>query len=111
MAAAAVATTQTLWFKNWLRGYIEREAALYLNGQLSIGGLSGNLFSGIELEDIRVSMDGRPAVTVTNLSLDYSAFEVVSKGISLDRIRLNQPVLVVRREGDSWSIARLIKRE
>ena len=37
--AAVVIVTQTAWFKNWLRVYIEREANLYLNGQMSIGRL------------------------------------------------------------------------
>ena len=34
--AAAVIVSQTAWFKNWLRGYIVREANTYLNGTLSI---------------------------------------------------------------------------
>ena len=34
--AAAVIVSQTAWFKERLRGYIEREANQYLNGRLSI---------------------------------------------------------------------------
>ena len=30
-AAAAIIVSQTAWFKNWLRGYIVREANQYLN--------------------------------------------------------------------------------
>src|SRR2546428_6362048 len=109
--AAAVIVTQTAWFKNWLRVYIEREASQYLNGQMSIGRLGGNLFFGIELENIGVSMDGTQVVAVKDLGLDYSVFELISKGLSLDNIRLNKPVIYLRREGATWSISRLIKKE
>ena len=58
-AAAAIIVSQTAWFKNWLRGYIVREANQYLNGTLSIERLGGNLFFGVELENVGVSMDGK----------------------------------------------------
>ena len=47
-AAAAIIVSQTAWFRDWLRGYIVREARQYLNGQLSIERLGGNLFFGIQ---------------------------------------------------------------
>src|SRR6266850_292528 len=94
--AAAVIVTQTAWFKNWLRVYIEREA---------------NLFLGIELENIGVSLDGNEVVAVKDLGLDYNVFELVSRGLSVDNIRLNKPVIYLRREGDAWSISRLIKKQ
>ena len=90
--AAAVIVTETAWFKNWLRGYIVREANQYLNGTLSIDRLGGNLFFGIELENIAVSMDGSQVVAVKDLGLDYNVFQLISRGLSLDTIRLNQPV-------------------
>ena len=109
--AAAVIIAQTAWFKNWLRVYIEREANQYLNGQMSIGRLGGNLFFGIELENIGVSMDGTQVVAIKDLGLDYNVFQLIANGLSLDNIRLNQPVIYLRREGDTWSISRLIKKQ
>src|SRR5438309_1518445 len=97
--AAAVIVAETAWFKNWLRGYIVREAGLYLNGQLSIERLGGNLFFGVELEDVGVSMGGSQVVAVKDIGLDYNVFELISKGMSVDQIRLNHPVLYLRREG------------
>src|SRR5438552_6787647 len=105
--AAAIIVTQTAWFKNWLRGYIVREAGQYLNGQLSIQRLGGNLFFGIEMENIGLSMDGSQVVAVKDLGLDYNVFELISRGLSVNNIRLNEPVLYLRREGDAWSISRL----
>src|SRR3954466_1721078 len=109
--AAAVIVSQTAWFKNWLRGYIVREANQYLNGRLSIQRLGGNLFFGVELENIGLSMDGSQVVAVKDLGLDYNVFELISKGLSVDNIRLNKPVLYLRRDGDTWSISRLVKKQ
>src|ERR671937_1354372 len=109
--AAAVIVSQTAWFKNWLRGYIVREANLYLNGTLSIERLGGNLFFGVELENIGVSMDGAQVVAVKDLGLDYNVFELLTRGLSVDNIRLNKPVIYLRREGDTWAISRLIKKQ
>jgi hypothetical protein len=36
MASMAVIVTQTAWFKEWMRGFIVRQASNYLNGELSI---------------------------------------------------------------------------
>ena len=62
-AAAAVIVIQTTWFKDRLRGYIEREANQYLNGRLSIQRLGGNLFFGVEMENVGLSMDGSEVVS------------------------------------------------
>src|SRR6516225_4894636 len=110
-AAAAVIVSQTAWFKDWLRGYIVREAQQYLNGTLSIERLSGNLFFGVELENIGLSMDGSQVVAVKDLGLDYNAYELLTKGLSVDSIRLNKPVVYLRREGDTWSLSRLVKKQ
>jgi uncharacterized protein involved in outer membrane biogenesis len=109
--AAVVIVSQTSWFKNWLRGYIMREAGQYVNGAVSIARLDGNLWFGVEMEHVGVTMDGSDVVTVQDVGLDYNIFELVSSGLSVDNIRLNKPVIHLRREGGSWSINRLIKKQ
>src|SRR5262245_9278398 len=110
-SAAAIIVSQTSWFRHWLRGYIVRQADQYLNGQLSIGRLDGNLFFGVELKDVAVSMDGQEVAAVKDVGLDYSVFELITRGVSIDEINLDRPVLHLHKEGDAWSIARLIKRQ
>src|SRR4029078_5260367 len=109
--AAAVIVSQTAWFKNWLRGYIVREASHYLNGTLSIERLGGNLFFGIEMENIGVSMDGTPVFAVKDLGLDYNVFELITRGLSVDSIRLDKPVIYLRRDGDTSSLSRRSKEQ
>jgi len=109
--AAAIIVSQTAWFKNWLRGYIVREANQYLNGTLSIQRLGGNLFFGVEMENIGVSMDGSQVVGVKDLGLEYNVFELIARGMSVDSIRIDKPVIYLRREGDAWSITQLVKKQ
>src|SRR5882762_837816 len=89
-AAAAIIVSQTAWFKNWLRGYIVAQANQYLNGTLTIERLGGNLFFGVEMENIGVSLNGAQVVAVKDLGLDYSAFELITRGLSADSIRLDK---------------------
>src|SRR5262245_54547789 len=110
-AAAAVVVSQTAWFKNWMRGVIVAQANQYLNGTLSIERLGGNLFFGVELENIGVSMDGSQVVAVQDLGLKYNLFQLIAKGLSVDEIRLNRPVIHLRREGDAFQVSRLVKKQ
>ena len=68
-----------------------RQANQYLNGQLSIGRLSGNLFFGAELSDVAVDVDGERVIAVRQIGVDYSVFDLLSKGLVLDDIRLDEP--------------------
>src|SRR5205814_1656360 len=109
--AAAIIVSQTAWFKNWLRGVIVAQANQYLNGTLSIERLGGNLFFGVEMENIGVTMGGSQIVAMKDLGLKYNVFELISKGLSVDEIRLDKPVIYLRRDGDTWELSRLVKKQ
>ncbi len=109
--AVVIIVSQTLWFKNWLRGYIVAEAGHYLNGQLSIERLGGNLFFGVELDNVGITLDGSEVVAVESLGVDYNVFNLITQGLSVDNISLNHPTIYLRRDGDAWSLARLVKKQ
>src|SRR5712692_969733 len=111
LAAIVAISTQTAWFRNWLRGSVVREANKYLDGRLSIGGLEGNLLQGVTVKDVEVSVEGQPVIAIKDLSVEYSLFTLVSKGIVLTHLRIDEPVVHLRRSGDRWSIARIVKAE
>src|SRR5688572_22471401 len=108
-ASMAVIVSQTTWFKEWLRGVIVRQAEDYVNGRLSIGRLDGNLFFGVELEDVGVTMNDQTVVDIKDVGLDYNAFTFLLGHLVLDDIRLNQPVFWIEKDAEGWNIARLIK--
>ena len=70
---------------DWLRRYIVRESKQYVNGELSIGGLGGNLFFGVQLRDVALDVSGERIVAVKTLELDYSVFKIISTGMVLER--------------------------
>jgi autotransporter translocation and assembly factor TamB len=105
----AVIVTQTAWFKEWMRGFIVRQASGYLNGELSIGRLDGNLFYGVELEDVSITMDGETVVAIKDAGLDYNAISFLLGHAVIDAIRLNQPVFRLEKTPEGWNLARLVK--
>ena len=109
VTSMAVIVTQTTWFKEWLRGFIVRQAEDYVNGRLSIGRLDGNLFTGIELGDIDVTMNGKHVVDVDEVGLQYNPVTLIKGDVVLDHIRLDRPKLVLERTTDGWNLAHLIK--
>src|SRR5262245_58781596 len=88
--AAAVAATQTAWFRNWLRGFIVSQSAQYLDGHLEIGRLDGNLFYGIHLSDVAVTLDGEPVARVEDVLLRYDAWQILTRSLTIDELRLSR---------------------
>src|SRR5262245_33486810 len=109
VASMAVIVTQTTWFKEWLRGFIVRQAEDYVNGRLSIGRLDGNLFFGVELEDVDVTMNGKSVVDVKNVGLDYNAFTFIRGVVVLDSIKVERPILRLEKTANGWNLTNLIK--
>ena len=46
-----------------------------------------------------------------DLGLDYNVFQLLTRGLSVDSIRLDRPVIYLRRDGDTWELSRLIKKQ
>ena len=109
--ALTLIVSQTPWFRDWLRRYIVRESKQYVNGQLTIGGLGGNLLFGVDLANVAVDVSGERIVAVKGIELDYNLFYLLSKGLVLDQIRVDQPVLQVERDANGWNLERLVKRQ
>jgi translocation and assembly module TamB len=110
-AALGVIVTQTTWFKDWLRGFIVRQADDYLHGDLTIGRLGGNLFFGVELENVDLQMDGQPVIRIKDVGLDYNFVNFITTGIVLDELRLNQPFVRLERTEEGWNLGRLVKAQ
>ena len=109
LLALALIVSQTPWFRDWMRRTIIREARQYLNGDLTIGAVTGNLFFDFGVSDVAVDLSGERILAVKALTLDYSLFELVSRGIVLDHITLTEPRVRLARDADGWNIRKLVK--
>jgi len=54
---------------------------------------------------------GSQIVAVQDLGLKYNVVGLITKGLSIDEIRLDKPVIYLRREGDTWELSRLVKKQ
>jgi autotransporter translocation and assembly factor TamB len=111
IVALTLIVSQTPWFRDWLRRYIVRESKQYLNGELAIGGLSGNLLFGVGLSDVAVDVSGQRVVAVKALQVDYSVFQILSSGIVIDDIKVIAPTLHVERDASGWNLGRLPRKQ
>ena len=111
IVALALIVSQTPWFRDWVRRYIVRESKQYLNGELSIGRIGGNLLFGVEVSDVAVDVSGERIVAAKAIEVDYSIFQLISKGVILNEIKLVEPALKLERNGQGWNLAQLVKRE
>src|SRR5829696_1373351 len=109
--ALALIVSQTPWFRDWLRKYVVRQAGQYVNGTVSIGSLGGNLFYGVQLGDIAVDVDGEHVITLKSVEIKYSLSELVSQGVTVREIRLEEPFILARRDARGWNLARIAKKQ
>jgi autotransporter translocation and assembly factor TamB len=109
LVSVGIVVSQTPWFRDWLRGVIERQAGEYLRGELTIGRLDGNLFAGVALEDVAVTMDGEAVVSVGRIGLAYDALTLVRGEVVLDELRLEAPTIRATWTDEGLNLGRLVE--
>ncbi len=109
LLGAGVAVTQTSWFKNWLRQKAVSQAAQFLNGELTITRLSGNIFTGVALEGVTLRHEGQTAVAMDKLTVEYSPLAMISEGVILDSMTLDNPTILLHRNDAGWNFSRFVK--
>jgi hypothetical protein len=112
LGVAALAAVETGWGKNEIRQLIVRQAGNYLTASLEIDRLSGSLFSGIELEGVRLSRDGRALIAIDRVALEYSLRELFDQGTSIRSLRVVRPRVSGGRQADGrWDLGALLNRD
>src|SRR3954469_11337564 len=111
VVSLGVIVTQTAWFKEGLRGIIVRQADDYVNGRLSIGRIDGNLFFGVEMEDVDITVNGEPVVALKDVGVDYNFLTFLTGNVVLDHIRLNEPTIHLQKTAQGWNLPNLIKAQ
>jgi autotransporter translocation and assembly factor TamB len=110
-AAAAAIVSQTAWFKSRVRVYVVAQASQYLNGTIAVNRLGGNLFSGLELEGVSISLNGQSVVSARNVGLRYNLYQLITRDLTIDELRIDEPVVHVEQDDEGWTIAQLIKKQ
>jgi hypothetical protein len=83
----------------------------YVNGRLTIGRIDGNLFFGVEAQDIDITQNGQPVVSLKDVGIDYNFLTFLGGNVVLDHIRLNEPTLHLEKTATGWNLTQLIKAQ
>ncbi|MGE5807248.1 MAG: AsmA family protein, partial [Ignavibacteria bacterium] len=109
LAAALLLFSQTGIFKELLRDFIVDELSKSINGEISIGKISGNLFSNIEIREINLKGD-EPLVAVKKIDVNYSLFSLISDKINVHSLVIDSADLnLVQSKDSSWNISKIFK--
>ncbi|MEO5823448.1 MAG: translocation/assembly module TamB domain-containing protein, partial [Vicinamibacteraceae bacterium] len=111
LLVVAIVSTQTAWFKDWLRRYVMREADGYLNGTLAIQRLDGNVFTGLAIEGVTLTQGRETIFAAKDVGLRYSLWDLISGDVVIDEIRINEPRMALSRGPSGWNVAGLVKEQ
>ena len=105
-----VGYTQTAAFHESLRSYINKNASKVVKGDLSIGAIKGNLFTGIKVCDVTLSELGVDVIHAKELQLKYDPIAFFFQRASFADAKLESiTVTLIRSTDGTWNISRLFR--
>src|SRR5262245_38897954 len=109
LIAVALVTTQTGFFKNYLRGLVVRQASQYLNGTLTIERLRGSVLTGVQLDGVALIHEGRPTIAMKTMTVQYDPVTMIKQGLILRSLTLDEPTVLFERDDAGWNFNRFVK--
>ena len=109
LAVAVLGFTQTRVFRSYVRSQLIETVRTELHGELILGAIEGNLFSGFRADNVVLRKDGEAVLTVQSVEARYDPFGLITKRVAISRITLTKPfVSLTRSAAGSWTIGRLL---
>ena len=111
VAAVVLVLTNTSWGNERVRRFIVSRANQRINGQLAIGSLRGNLFSGATLRDVRLTDSLRqPLLEARRIQVRYAFLSAVRGRVDIRSLALDTAtILLDKRPGARWNFQSLMK--
>ncbi|MBI3767333.1 MAG: translocation/assembly module TamB [Deltaproteobacteria bacterium] len=108
LAVVAAVVSRTAAFHDWLRRQVVMRLNAELNGELTLGGLDGNLARGVVLTDLRLRSEGRRVLAVRHLAARYDLLKLVTGGgLALRDVEVSGLALALVEDERGWNVARL----
>ncbi|MCZ6818369.1 MAG: translocation/assembly module TamB domain-containing protein [Calditrichaeota bacterium] len=105
-----LAFTQTGMFRDWLREQAVIASHHYLNGEVTVAKLSGNLFRRIELEDVTVTLDDVTVLQVERILFRLNPVALLTRKIHVSTVLLEKPELALSQDEKlRWNVGKLLK--
>jgi autotransporter translocation and assembly factor TamB len=99
------------WGGDFVRGQVESQLQGLMWGEVQVGRVSGDIISGIVLEDFAmIGDDGIALIDADRIVVDYGLAPFFERRITLSRVRLENPdIHVVRYPDGRWNFKTLFK--
>jgi hypothetical protein len=102
--------SQTSWFRENVRTLILKTAKSELRGELHIGKISGNFFTGLEFQDVVLQESGHELFSADRVEARYDPTGFLFGRYAFPRVRLvNAAIHLVRSNDGTWNAERLLK--
>ena len=80
--------TQTSFFRNFIRGFIEYIVSSSTKQEFKIGSLEGNFINGFELNDVAFKVENESFITLENIKVTYSLFQLLDSSMLFSKVIL-----------------------
>ncbi len=103
------ATTATFWQQVGWR--LVAELQKRVNGEVSVGKISGNLITGMVFDDVRIKRFESDLIRVKQLEVSLSLLSFLRLQPVIRTLAFRQPQVFLRQDVDgSWNVANLLKK-
>ena len=101
---------QTSYLKKKIAVFAVKQANTFVNGEVTLGEIGGNFFTGITLKDILVTQKGDTIGYIKELKTTYNLIPLISGKLDLRSVQLSSPRIFLKQINDStWNVQHLIK--
>ncbi|KAA3619874.1 MAG: AsmA family protein [Calditrichaeota bacterium] len=112
LLAGVFLTTQTRFFKDWLRVKLLEAAAENLNAELQLGTIDGNLISDFQLDDLVLLVSGDTLLYLPSLKFRIVPKNLIRKEVRLKVLAVDSLRLFLLQHADSsWNFEHIVKTD
>jgi autotransporter translocation and assembly factor TamB len=98
------------WMNKFLAQIISEQAGKTINGELVIGSIKGNIFSGFSLNNVILTQDSDKLLECDEIEIDYILKSILHKNISITLLHIKNLSLSLRQDNDSlWNFMKIMK--
>lgn len=101
---------QTSFLKKKIASFAVKQANTFINGDVTLGEIDGNFFTGIILRDILITQGGDTVGYIKELKTNYNLIPLIRGKLDLLSVQLTGPRIFLKQINDStWNVQQLIK--
>src|SRR6185503_11936160 len=107
--AAVGVISESEWFKNWLRLKLVTQLATVLDGELRVGRLGGNLWTGVTLDDLQLTNRDGQVVHADRIRVRYDPITLAKRRWIVDRVVIERASIQIVETPSGWNVTHLTR--